>query len=60
MIFALGPFPLASCAGVLTQSARIVVSRFVLPANPLAFLGLAVLPAGEAARREQLSIWLQR
>ena len=60
MIFALGPFPLASCAGVLTQSARIVVSRFVLLANPLAFLGLAVLPAGETARREQFKIWLQR
>jgi hypothetical protein len=45
---------------VAAEFVRIVVSALVLLANLLAFLGLAVLPAGEAARRERLKIWLQR
>ena len=39
---------------------RIVHPPVLLLANLLAFLGLAVLPAGETARREQFKIWLQR
>ena len=53
-------FPLASSGGVATESVRIVDSRVGLLANLLAFLGFAVLPAGEAARRERLKNWLQR
>ena len=53
-------FPLASCAGVSAEFVRIVHSLVVLLANLLAFLGLAVLPAGEAARCERLKNWLQR
>lgn len=53
-------FPLASSGGVVAEHARIVNSRGGLLANLLAFLGLAVLPAGEVARREQLKNWLQR
>ena len=49
-------FPLASCAGVSAEFVRIVHSLVVL----LAFLGLAVLPAGETAALEQFKIWLQR
>ena len=56
MILALGPFPLASFAGVLTESVRIVHSSVDL----LASLGFPVLPAGETARRERLKFWLQR
>ena len=53
-------FPLASCAGVSAEFVRIVHSLVVLLANLLAFLGLAVLPAGETAALEQFKIWLQR
>ena len=53
-------FPLASSRGVAAELVRIVDSRTGLLANLLAFLGLAVLPAGETARREQFKILLQR
>jgi hypothetical protein len=53
-------FPLASTQRVATEFARIVGSLRVLLANLLAFLGLAVLPAGETARYEQFKNWLQR
>src|SRR5438876_10433341 len=46
-------FPLASSDGVVAEFVRIVHSLVALLANLLAFLGLAVLPAGEAARCER-------
>jgi len=53
-------FPLASSRRVVAEFVRIVYSLGALLANLLAFLGLAVLPAGEGVRRERLKIWLQR
>jgi hypothetical protein len=53
-------FPLASSGGVAAELVRIVHSRVDLLANLLAFLVLAVLPAGEIARRERFKFWLQR
>src|SRR5207244_12560950 len=49
------PFPLASTERVAAESARMVHSRNGLLANLLAFLGLAVLPAGETARGEHVT-----
>src|SRR5437762_12593930 len=53
-------FPLASSGRVAAEWVRIVASRVVLLANPLAFLSKPVLPAGEIARRERFKFWLQR
>jgi hypothetical protein len=53
-------FPLASIGGVAAEFVRIVHSRVGLLANLLAFLGFAVLPAGEVAHIKRLKIWLQR
>ena len=46
-------FPLESIRGVVAEFVRIVHSPVDLLANPLAFLGFPVLPAGETAALEQ-------